>query len=83
MQCIITRFLPATNFKGSRIVATASGGRRIVVGYDHAEGDPHIAAARALAMSLGWKGRFAIGRLKDGGAVVTPLSDAPDDNLMI
>lgn len=37
---------------GARITATAAG-RRVTVGYDHAERDPHVVAARALAAKLG------------------------------
>lgn len=47
MQAIQTKFLPATSFNGSRIKASCERGS-IIVSYDHAESDPHIAAAQAL-----------------------------------
>lgn len=50
MQAIITKYLPATNFKGSRIKAKCERGS-IIVSHDSAaslpEG-PHVAAAQAL-----------------------------------
>ena len=55
MQAIITKYLPATETKGSRFKATAEAGS-VVVPYDHAldtEGN-HIAAAKALCKKMGW-----------------------------
>lgn len=37
---------------GARVTATAAG-RRVTVAYDHAERDPYVIAARALAAKLG------------------------------
>lgn len=53
-QAIITRYLPATETKGSRIKAEATSGS-ITVPYDY-DFDPngnHTAAAAALALKLG------------------------------
>lgn len=67
MQAIQTRFVPASNRKGSRVSARADAGR-IIVEWDHAldvEGN-HRAAADALAARLGWTGRLVGGGLPDG-----------------
>ena len=49
MQAIITKYLPATNFKGSRIKASCERGS-LTVDYDHSKGceGAHVAAADAL-----------------------------------
>jgi hypothetical protein len=54
-QAIETKFLGPTNFRGSRIKASAQAGS-ITVSYDHAlsSEENHTAAARALASKLGW-----------------------------
>jgi hypothetical protein len=68
---ITTRFLGPTNYRGARIKATipdyARGDTRkrpsVTLGWDHAltaEGN-HAAAARALALKLGWTGDYHLG----------------------
>ena len=61
-QAIETRYLGASNTKGTRIKATAFGGS-VTVGYDYAldAQDNHRAAADALIAKLGWTGTFAQG----------------------
>lgn len=66
MKAIRTHYLGPTNFRGSRIVATAEGGHRLVVAYDHGAADPHADAAAALRDSLGWEGEMVGGGLPDG-----------------
>ena len=46
-QAIQTKFLPATNFRGSRIKAWCERGS-ITIDTDHAASCPHTEAARAL-----------------------------------
>lgn len=56
-QAIITKFMGPTNSRGARVKATADAGS-VTVGWDYAlniEGN-HTAAAKALAMKLGWDG---------------------------
>lgn len=67
MQAILTKYHGPTNVKGSRISATCDAGR-IVVSYDHAlNGDGnHAAAAKALAIKLGWNGDYIGGTLPNG-----------------
>jgi len=57
MQAIETKYLGATDTKGSRIVAvTGSGNHRLTIPYPHElSGEAcHRAAAMALADKLGW-----------------------------
>jgi len=61
-QAIETKYIKATNTRGSRIKATAWGGT-ITVGYDYAldTDGAHKAAADALIAKMGWTGTFAQG----------------------
>lgn len=76
MQAIHTRYIPATNFRSTRIVAEAAAGK-VVVAYDDElnESQNHRAAAEKLARSKGWldKGRpfnrLVSGGLRDGSEV--------------
>jgi hypothetical protein len=55
MQAITTKFLGASNYRGSRVKASCDGGT-ITLGWDDAlnSEDNHVAAARALITKLGW-----------------------------
>lgn len=55
-QSITTKYIGPTNFRGSRVKATASGGSTITLGWDDALNSDanHIAAANALMQKLGW-----------------------------
>ena len=70
-QAIETKYLRATNYRGSRIKATAWGGS-VTVGYDHAldHQDAHRAAADALIAKMGWQGTFAQGGNAKGDGYV-------------
>jgi hypothetical protein len=46
-QAILTKYLPRTNYRGSRIKATCDRGS-ITVPYDHGASNPHKEAALAL-----------------------------------
>lgn len=61
-QAIETKYLPATNNRGSRIKATAWAGS-VTVPYDYAlDADAnHKAAAMALIAKYEWQGTFAQG----------------------
>ena len=61
-QAIETKYVQATNTRGSRIKATAWGGS-ITIGYDYAldTDGAHKAAADALIAKMGWSGTFAQG----------------------
>lgn len=66
LQAIITKYLPPTSFKGSRIKAAAAAGS-IIVHIDHALNieDNHAAAAEALAGKFKWRGNWFMGGLPD------------------
>ena len=67
MQAIITKYVPCTETRGSRIQAKCEA-KTIYVSYDHAlnvEGN-HIAAARELIKKLGWDGEWVNGGTSTG-----------------
>lgn len=68
MQSIVTKYLSATNFKPSRIKATASNGDSVTVslGYNFSDEREHWPAAQRLASKLGWTGQMVAGSI-DGG----------------
>jgi len=69
MQTIETKYHGATNVRGSRISATASGASiRICVSYDHSlnSEDNHKAAALQLMDKLNWHGQYIGGHTKSG-----------------
>jgi hypothetical protein len=72
-QAIFTKYLGATNLRGSRVKATAEAGPSITVHWDDAldVDENHAAAAKALARKLGWHGRYFAGALKDGNVYVS------------
>jgi hypothetical protein len=63
-QAIITKFLPPTNVRGSRVKATAEAGS-VTLSWDHALNAElnHAAAAHALASKFGWKGTYYAGAI--------------------
>ena len=63
MKAIVTEYLPATAYRGSRIKATAEGVRAVVVPYDHGAKDAHAVAAVALCVRMGWPGDLISGGL--------------------
>ncbi len=68
MQSIFTKYLPATNFRGSRIKATSSGGYSLITGWDDSIGteENHNIAAIMLCQKLSWTGKLAVGANKAG-----------------
>jgi hypothetical protein len=71
IQAIVTKFLGPTNFRGSRVKATASAGS-VTIEWDHAlnpDGN-HRAAAEALCRKLGWSGRYVEGGQPEGNGNV-------------
>ena len=77
MQTITTRYKGATNYRGARMVAVASGGRRVSVPYPHelSGDDCHREALYALAVKLGWHGPMIAGHNKDGSMTWVFISD--------
>jgi len=66
-QAIHTRFLGATDTRGSRVKATAQAGS-VTVPWDYAlsTDQNHDAAARALIERYGWHGVWHLGQLPNG-----------------
>jgi hypothetical protein len=76
MQFIQTKYLPATNTKGSRIKATTSfGNDSITIAYDYSLDceQAHAKAAMELARKLEWNGEYAAGG-NDSGYVFAFIS---------
>ena len=87
MRAIVTKFLPATNTKGSRIKATAECIGSVTVGYDHSLSSEanHRMAMRTLIATYHFDlqstantiekrsvDRWTQGRIKDGMYVFIP-----------
>ena len=72
MQAITTKYLGATNARGSRIKATSESGESITVPYDHEldEKGNHREAAQALLNRLGWHNEMTGGSIAGGYAFV-------------
>jgi hypothetical protein len=70
MTTIITKFVSATNTRGSRIIADAGMKRRITISYHHAGSNPHRDAAIALCHKMGWYGALVEGGMERGAAFV-------------
>ena len=71
MQAITTKFIPATDTKGSRVKATAQTGS-VTLGWDHSlnPADNHKAAAMALVDKFSWYyGDWISGDLSDSSSV--------------
>lgn len=68
MKAISTKFIPCTNYRGSRISATAEGGCRVIVDYYHEVDNEtaHWLAAAALCRKYGWTGTLVCGGTKTG-----------------
>lgn len=65
-QAITTRYVGASNVKGSRIIAKAAAGRVIVSYNDSLNSEnAHAEAAAKLAAKFGWKGKYYIGGMPD------------------
>ena len=67
MQAIQTRYFGPTNYRGSRIKATAAAGS-VTISYPHELSGQacHRKAAQALAEKFGWKGELLGGQLANG-----------------
>lgn len=76
-QAIITKFIGPTNFRGSRVKATADAGS-ITLSWDHALNSErnHDAAAEALARKFKWSGTWYGGGLPDNRGNAYVLAEA-------
>ena len=72
-KAILTKYLPATNTKPSRVKAYDCDGNSITVPYTYDDlygNQAYINAANALKNKMGWKGELIGGHTKDGMAFV-------------
>lgn len=69
MKTITTKYLGATNYRGSRIKATTSSGISKIVSYDYALNSTpnHENAVHELNKKLGWSGEMIQGSPNDSG----------------
>lgn len=67
-QCITTKYLGPTTFRGARIVAKCKAGTytHTIAGGTAVDGSDHVAAARGLIRSLGWDDRTYYGEWHGG-----------------
>ena len=67
MQAIITKYIPCTNTRGSRIQAKCEA-KTIYFSYDHSLSveNNHIAAAKELIKKLNWGGEWVNGGTATG-----------------
>ena len=68
MQCIITKFIPATTSKPARIKATSSQGVSVTIPYNADR--TYWQAAQTLRDKLGWKGTMIEGATNNGAVYV-------------
>lgn len=68
MKAIETRYVGATNTRGSRIIAKDLDGNRVSIPYPHelSGEDVHRKAAIALCDKMHWDGKLAGGATKRG-----------------
>ena len=84
MIAIQTKYLGATNTRGSRIKAWTESGHQVTVDYPHEKregAEAHSVAALELARSLGWDGTLIAGGTDAGYVFVFSTSDAFDVGL--
>ena len=72
MKAIETKYLPVTNFKGSRIKAYTEGGNSVTIGYPHGLSGEDVfrKAAVMLCEKLGWSTDILGGGKADGNGYV-------------
>ena len=60
MVAIVTKYIGPTDYRGSRIKATAGNGQTITIGYDHELSieKAHRKAAQALCDKMKWTGKL-------------------------
>ena len=72
MKAILTKCLPATNHKPTRIKAYTEGGNSLTLSCSGCEenqrtqGEAHLYAAEQLALKMGWPGLLIGGGTPDG-----------------
>jgi hypothetical protein len=82
-QAIVTKYLPVTNTKPSRVKASAEAGS-VILSWDSAlsTDQNHAKAANALAEQKGWAGHWRGGALPDHSGFCFVWDDAANSSLM-
>lgn len=72
MTTITTKYIPASNRRGSRIKADAGMNRTVTISYPHElSGEAaHLEAALALCSKFDWHGKLVSGGMEKGYAFV-------------
>ena len=82
MKAIVTKYLPCTDTKGSRIKASDEDGNSVIIGFPHelswSNGENHAKAAIALCRKMGWKGELIRGCLRKTWVHVFVAGDIVD-----
>lgn len=66
MQAIVTKYIPPSACRGSRVKASAAAGSlTIAFGNEKSDAGNYTAAARALAIRYGWSGQWIGGSTPD------------------
>jgi len=83
-MAIVTKYLPLTNTKPSRVKAISENGS-ITLSWDNALNSTgnHSAAAKALAEKFGWSGAWYAGSINSGGYVFVCVDSRADDGLPV
>lgn len=76
MKAIVTKYRGPTDTRGSRIIASDDDGNRVIVPYPHEAHDPHLEAARALCLKMGWRGKLVSGSTGKGRVFVWLVESA-------
>jgi hypothetical protein len=80
-QAIVTRYIPATNTKPSRVKATADAGS-VMLSWNCALNieNNHAFVAKALAEKFGWRGAWYQGGMPGSGFAFVCLNAIDGDN---
>lgn len=72
MKAITVKYLPATNYRGSRLKAFDCDGNQATIGYDNEfnRDELYRKAAYALRDKMGWSGEMISGGVKGGEVFV-------------
>lgn len=76
MKAIETKYIPASNLRGSRIKACAEGVRSVTIPYPHDAKNPHAVAAIALAKRMNWTGTLVSGGKADQSGYIFCFIDS-------
>jgi hypothetical protein len=77
MKAISTRFMPATNYRGARMIASDGDRNKISIPYPHElnSDEAHAFAAKTLRDKMKWKGEMIGGAVKGGMCFVFANSE--------